>query len=239
MISIFRSPPLSTERKSLANLRSKNTVRSQRTDPNTLEAVAVIKPNLGVSEDKIKDITERIRLSILTQLKDETDIAKELARQQGLREGRAEALVEARKEYAEELNRIRLISEQVLATTATKLDGLEDVVVSIAFGAVCKILGDLDGTKDAVDAIVKQALKESDGKDAVIVRLHPADLNALRENDAITVCKDRRSEVGWVADASLLHGGCVVEINGGTLDARLTSQLEVLKQALVSARNSK
>jgi flagellar biosynthesis/type III secretory pathway protein FliH len=42
--------------------------------------------------------------------------------------------------------------------------------------------------------------------------------------------------VHWAADKSIELGGCVIETDGGTLDARLETQVEGLRAALVAAR---
>ena len=244
MVSILRSPEISANKQSLANLRSKSMIRPSKPSApvvskvdESFESTANIKAI--PDEEKIKEITEKMRASILAQLKDEVESAKELARQRGLQEGRQAGIEAAKQEFAADLARIHGLSETIKNAVQLNVEGMEDVIVTITFEAVCKIIGKIAHTKDAVQSMVKQVMQECSNANAVLVRLHPADLITLRESGAIDMSDVTQAKVNWIADANLQEGGCKVELEGGVLDARLESQLKALKNALMAARELK
>ncbi len=181
-------------------------------------------------------LVEQVRRSILAQIKSEAEAARELGRQRGLQEGRAAGREESQQAFAAELARVRSISGRLSDALASGIGGLEDIAVAIAFEAICKVLGEAAVTQEGVRAQVRQAAAHAKNKEHVVVRLNAADLSALREAGALNSTLPPDKAVSWVADDSIELGGCVVETDGGGLDARLETQLERMRAALLAAR---
>jgi hypothetical protein len=89
-----------------------------------------------------------------------------------------------------------------------------------------------------VKDLVKQAATHALNSEKVVVRLHAADLAMLREAGALDASLPSGALVTWVADKAVALGGCVIETDGGELDARLETQIDRLRSALVIARKS-
>jgi flagellar assembly protein FliH len=87
-----------------------------------------------------------------------------------------------------------------------------------------------------VRAQVRQAAAAAKNKERLVVRLHPADLSALRAAGALQTILPAEQAVSWVADNSIELGGCVVETDGGGLDARLETQIDRMRTTLLAAR---
>ncbi|WP_222612499.1 FliH/SctL family protein [Undibacterium flavidum] len=187
-------------------------------------------------EEKIKEITEKARAAILTQLKDEVDSAKEVARQRGFLEGKQAGIDEAKREFAAQLKDIEALSTKVQTALKNNVLDLEDIAVAVTFEAVCKMMGASAHSCDAVRAMVKQVLKQCANSSELVVHLHPADLRILREQGVPDFADQTQAKVSWIADTSLQLGGCTVEVDGGVLDARLETQLGALKSILLAAR---
>ncbi|MGC7940560.1 FliH/SctL family protein [Pandoraea pneumonica] len=62
--------------------------------------------------------------------------------------------------------------------------------------------------------------------------MHPDDLGWLRETSTA-------GDPQWVGDDSVMLGGCIVETDAGTLDARLEAQLEAVARALGDVRKAR
>ena len=176
------------------------------------------------------------RESVLAQFKQEAEAARELGRQRGLQEGRVTGAEEARRDAAAELVRIRSLAEKLQGALDDGIRGMEDVAVAIAFEAVCKLLGTAAVTPDGVRALVRQAASHVGAAERIVVRLHPGDLAALQAAGTLDTHLAQAGSVTWSADPSIELGGCVVETDGGTLDARLETQLEALRTTILAAR---
>ena len=187
-------------------------------------------------ELRTQDRVDQVRRSILTQIKAEADAARELGRQRGLHEGRAAGREESQQSFAAELAGIRSIAGKLNDALVSGIGGMEDLAVAIAFEAICKVLGEAAVTLEGVRAQVRQATAHVKNTERVVVRLRPEDLSALREAGAVNSMLPTGKAVSWVADDSIELGGCVVETDGGALDARLETQIERMRAALLAAR---
>ena len=188
------------------------------------------------SAEDLKAMIEAARLSVLAQLKEEVEAAREMARQRGLQEGRAEGLEESRQTFAKEIARLKTLTESIPKMFETQVHALEDVLVDIAFQAVCKVLGPAAITVDGIQAMVQQATSQTLAQEKMRVRLHPADLALLVKADVLNN-NSPHVKAEWLADKRVELGGCMLETNGGELDARLETQIDKLRTVLLQARS--
>lgn len=233
MTSILRSPAISPETRKLTSRRASIApVAAAPVEPIAAPAAA---PKAAAIPN-IEALLAQARESVLAQFKQEAETARELGRQRGLQEGRVAGAEEVRREAETELARIRSISTELQRALDTGIRGIEDVAVAIAFEAVCKMLGSAAASRDGIRALVHEAAAHAAGAQQVTVRLHPGDLAALQAAGGMEGALASGARVQWVADKSIELGGCVVETDGGTLDARLETQVERLRATLLAAR---
>jgi flagellar assembly protein FliH len=228
--SIIRSPLMLAGKRKLAG--------SSDFQPATPNPAPAAIPPVDVAAQRAADLLEQARHSVLAQIKSEAQAARDLGRQRGLQEGRAAGEAESRQAYAAELTRVRSLAGKLSDALATGIGGVEDLAVAIAFEAVCKILGEAAISADGVRAQIKQAAAHAKTNERLVVRLHNADLDALRTAGALDAILAADTTVSWVADSSIELGGCVVETAGGVLDARLETQIDRMRTALLAARQT-
>jgi flagellar assembly protein FliH len=178
---------------------------------------------------------EKIEAALRREFEERAERAADEARvrghAEGVEQGRAEALREAREQGD--------AATRALAAVATRaereIEGMHDVIVGIAFEAVCKMLGARALERDAVAAMVREVVARVKQDEAILVRLHPQDCALLR-GLAGDIGGERNFKVELVADEKIALGGCMVETEGGLLDARIETQMERLRAALLEAR---
>jgi flagellar assembly protein FliH len=129
-----------------------------------------------------------------------------------------ESLVEAlRTQYEQEQARLAALCVDIVATAFTK------------------VAGPLLASREAAYAAVAEALARAKAGHELTVRISPVDLPVLepqREQLAALVC----APLTLVADPQVVLGGCVIESQPGTLDARLEVQLQGLYDTLRAAK---
>lgn len=159
---------------------------------------------------------------IVTEAHAEAEAIRERAREEGRAEGRAEVaalLVRARQEVD------RRIAE------ADK--ELRVLAVGIAERLVRRHLA-LD--PETVADIAKAALDEARGRHEFVLRVHPDDVATLeRERPGLLSRLSVSAHILIRADDGIERGGCVVETDVGTVDARLSTQLAAIQRALEEA----
>lgn len=164
--------------------------------------------------DRIRKEAEKIKARIEAEMKRKVE--------EGLQEGKEEGLATFTKEIKEARELKRKIIENA-----------EPEIMKLVFEVAEKVVGDLvHKHKDAVRAIVHQALEHSLG-DKITVRMNPADLIRLSEEDrTFKDVLDRTKHIYFKEDESIDKGGCIVETEIGTIDAQLDTQLKAIRKAL-------
>jgi len=241
MVSIIRSAVISDEKRKLlprstniSELDLPEALPEELTGQTIRSPSTVASQNLGA--DALNSAVEQARHTVLTQIKVEAEAARELGRQRGLREGRLTGVEEVKQEFASEIGRVRSIADKLPQALKDGITDHEDTLVAIAFEAVCKILGDAAVTHDGVRAIVRQAATRTPAAKKITVRLHAADLALLTKAEILDAVLPSGITVSWAADKHVSLGGCLIEGDGGTLDARLETQIDRVRETLVTAR---
>ena len=167
---------------------------------------------------------------------------------------RCEAEQKVREAYAEGLRRgLEAAKEQYLASVAESaaalkaaadgfvrvreefLRSLEPQVVELALDIARRIVQrEVRDDSGIVLRTVRRALDILTERESVIVRIHPSDAEALR-NEKITLLEefDGVRQMTLQTDASLSPGGCVVETDLVEIDGRLEAQWEAIRAALL------
>lgn len=126
--------------------------------------------------------------------------------------------------------RLRLVRErdEVLARA-------EAQVVDIALAAAKHLVGEaLAADPSRIVGIVRPLVERARHAARVTLRIHPDDHAALADACAtLGGAEGLPSAIVIVTDASVTRGGCVVETDAGTLDARLEVRLGALREALL------
>ena len=153
------------------------------------------------------------------------------AREQGLQQGRAAA----EAQFKQQLQTLHALIESIQSGRQGYVNDLGDAAAEIVFAAVAKILGDGFEPSVAV-AAVREAIRCSRERGRLLIRVAPEDFKLLSSYRAELLEGASTSDVELVADEQVKCGGCVLEGASGTLDARLETQMQRLREALVRAR---
>jgi flagellar assembly protein FliH len=157
---------------------------------------------------------------------------------QGFAEGQAHGEAAAREQAAGDLAAAAGRAEDMLAVArkqaTEELQAAERQLVELALAVAAKILA-REGAENptAVLPMVKEALAKVRDQEQVTVRVNPASydfLLAARPELQAALAGDVALTVA--ADSSLKEGDCVVETPFGTVDARIDTQLELVRAAL-------
>lgn len=233
MGSILRSPAISDQRRKLSS-------KPQLTpsSPVQLPAAPPVPPATPVNPaPDLEMLMAQVRTEARAALQKEADTIREQARQQGLNEGRQAAAEELRRNTAAAVTELQAVAQNLAAGLQAGLRELEPLAVAIAYEAAGKMLGEVAHLQDGIQGLVRQALAQVVSAESVTVRLGRRDLATLRDAGVLEAEFATGSALLWQADDSIAGGGCIIETGGGDLDARLETQFERLRQALLKARN--
>lgn len=141
------------------------------------------------------------------------------ARTQGFEEGYQEGMGQA---------------TELIATTqdlrARMLADAEPQLLQLAFEAVKKVIGHA-AREGVVKDVVREALDSVVGQ-AIIIRIHPEDRSFVEASQCLTEARQRLGALIQIKeDATIGQGGCIIDSEVGTVDARLEVQLAALEKA--------
>ncbi|HQU82905.1 MAG TPA: FliH/SctL family protein [Pyrinomonadaceae bacterium] len=171
----------------------------------------------------------------------------------------AARIIEEAEEFAAELRREaredaeKLRSEAYRAGTETALAEFENIslemneirervwretekdLLRLAVRLAEKIVGrEIKKDSKTVVDIVSAALQNARQQEKLTVRVNPADLLTVEAEMERFSSATRVRYLDFIADPRVSIGGCLIESEVGTIDARLETQLRVLERALVS-----
>ncbi len=110
------------------------------------------------------------------------------------------------------------------------LGDLRAHVAALAVAVAQHVVGREVAADDAlVVALVARAVAEFPAQEALVARVHPADLDALK---AAWAGAAREGEVRWTPDARVARGGALIEGRERIVDGRVDAALERLYRAL-------
>jgi flagellar biosynthesis/type III secretory pathway protein FliH len=159
--------------------------------------------------------------------------ALEQAARRGYEEGRQRGEADGRRALDADVARVRALLDELQQVRSQVLDAAEDTVVEIAFAAICRLAGTEAASRDVAAHAVRQACAELRTGDALTVLVHPGDLAQLVSQ------LERPPGVNLVASPAIGVGGCMIDGVAGTLDARLETQLDQLRLALLRVRSAR
>ncbi len=207
-------------------------------------AVAVAVPAVAAvsSEERdayaaaVKEVKEQKAQLLLAMEKLEDDKAVTLAEaeRRGLASGKEEGERQALVQVAGKLELLATLVEALETSRLNTLEQTEDMLVEVAYTAVCRIVGNAAATPAGLLEIVRGIARDGHAASKLCIRLHPQDLKMLQEEDGIL---DARMTLQ--ADSTVELGGCMVDSDKGTLDARLETQLQRLAEVLSSVRRGR
>jgi flagellar assembly protein FliH len=171
------------------------------------------------------------------ELLEETRLAREQAVNEGYRDGFEHGSRTAQEALDDKRHALETLLGSAHASLHGQISGLEDVIVSLAFEALSKILGAALHDRDGVRAVVQEVIGRAKNAEPLTIRVSPSDYYLLVQ-DQVSL-QPHNPKLAVVPDERVGMGGCLVETSGGTLDGRLETQLQLLKEALLLAKRQR
>ncbi len=135
---------------------------------------------------------------------------------------------DALAEFEQTLLEIKEIREKVLRET-------EKDILKLAVRLAEKIVGrEIEEDQTAIRDIVSAALLNARQKERITIRVNPADLSKVQNETEQFKSIAQTKFLDFVADPRVEKGGCLIESEVGTVDARLETQFRVLERALLA-----
>ncbi len=147
----------------------------------------------------------------------------------------AQSITQARQQgHADGLAQTHDLEEKVAHLSEGLLREVEAQAVEASIKIARSLIqAELDAHPESIVSVVRQALSSSRQQREVNIRVNPVHAETLKDNKRELVdVLGRAKDVDVREDADLEPGGCMVETEIGTIDARLETQFEALVRQL-------
>lgn len=190
-----------------------------------------------------EQIERQVRGELEQRLREILDSERAAARTDGyangLAEGRAAAAAESSKLQQQLQERFANVISALERNHAAGWERLQAAAGEIAFTAVCRLVGRKAASEQFVLGLIEQACVPLRMETSAAIRMHPRDLQLLRDLLHEGELRVRGLGLKVIADESLQIGGCVIESATGEYDGGLEQQLRRLHAIVTSQDTSK
>lgn len=164
------------------------------------------------------------------------EIEKQQAREAGLAEGLEKGKQTVIAELENVIQKLRHAYMDIEKYRKALYQKAEKETVDLSLAVARKIIGqEIALDRQIVLNVVKGALDKVIDHDKVKIRINPQDLDAVQTALYEFIPHVEKLEnVNFESDAAITPGGCVVETNFGTVDARLENQVEQIESAFTA-----
>lgn len=130
--------------------------------------------------------------------------------------------------------------ENVVATAKIRehaVNEAEEQIIELSVAIARRIIGkELASREDAVIDIVESGIRHVRHKHKLLIRVNPLDVETVVLESERLEKRTGGRYIDVVPDTDVAAGGCIIESESGTVDARVETQLRVLQRGLLKVR---
>lgn len=189
-----------------------------------------------VATTLVHDAEERAAL-LLEEAAGRSLLIHEQAYTEGYAAGDHDGRIAAREEVLGALAVLQAAGREAHALRDEIVRGAEREILELSLEVAHAVVGDAARASSAVAIeVLDRALARTGALNVLRIRVHPADRDALTAHLAETR-GDAAAHWELLPDGTITVGGCVIDVEGGEIDARLDVQLEQIARALRELAN--
>ncbi|WP_404330213.1 FliH/SctL family protein [Mesobacillus maritimus] len=158
------------------------------------------------------------------------------ASEQGYQEGFQQGMLQAEAEFQQKRQEMQQLLETAYEERNQIIQQSELFLLSLSVKIAEKVIkGELKQHNEQLLNLVKQALKQVEEKEDVVIQMAPEDYPVLLPfMDELKPYVGPDSELKVIPVPHFTKGGCMIHTESGSYDVTVTSQLEEIKQHLLA-----
>ncbi|MCB0191850.1 MAG: hypothetical protein KDJ65_07900 [Anaerolineae bacterium] len=215
-------------------------VKSTPILPDLPELIEPVDTNVAAAEENLQEDASNLIAEaqahvekMLNQAEVKIEIWKEEAQKEGWETGYAQAKHDVEEKLANSLTTVHNLAQAAVEAKILLLKDSQTEIEHLAIAIAEKIIGkELTVNPKVISDIVVQAIEAADIQGACSIKVNPQDHEILEPLwEAIPSFQSPDNAWQLVADKRVRRGGCLIEVNGGVVDAQIESQLAEVTSA--------
>lgn len=160
--------------------------------------------------------------------------AREQGREAGYREGFELAEAEVRRQYEQMLQEARAIIESAVANKQQLIQESEPFLIELSCAIAEKIVGrQLSIEPEWTLDLIRNVLRRRKEQGVITLCVAPGQFQFVTDaREELMLAVDSQAEIQIIPDPSVRDHGCVVRSSFGSIDARIDTQLDEIKNQL-------
>lgn len=184
-----------------------------------------------VEGQSIKSMAEQEARRIIDEARAEASRILEEERGKGFELGRAEAF----KQLAENIKEAQQVIEQAKQQRNAIIKAAVPEILKLSLKVSAQVIKtELISNQDIVMTILRDAIEKISDNEQVVIKVSQHDLQHVRNNRDLIIDLVEAKNLSIVADKHVNDGGCVIETKLGYIDAKVSTKLEMIENALLS-----
>lgn len=214
----------------LANIRQKELTADRLVNEAKINS-EIIQQNARAEAEKILQDAQQQADEIKAQ-------AKEEGRQEGLEQGRMEGAEQIKQEQQQIILDANAKAQETMAATRSEyletITKAENIIAEMVLQIASKVLPQhFIDVPQIILPLVQSAIEKVKDQPQVAVHVSPDSYGlVLMARSELQAGLEGKAELTVISDESLHNGDCLVESPNGTVDAKLSTQLELIEQAV-------
>lgn len=160
--------------------------------------------------------------------------AREQGREAGYREGFEQAEAEVRRQYEQMLQEARAIIESAVSNKQQLIQESEPFLIELSCAIAEKIVGrQLSIEPEWTLDLIRNVLRRRKEQGVITLCVSPGQFQFVQDaREELMLAVDSQAEIQIIPDPSVRDHGCVVRSSFGSIDARIDTQLDEIKNQL-------
>jgi len=199
-----------------------------------VEKAKVKEAEIFASREKDIRAKEEEARQLMVKVQREVDDLKEDARKAGNQQGYQDGYNDGKAEMERLIDRLKVIIQAAIDKRKEIIEDSEEQIVRIILLMARKVVKHItDKDEKVVIENIKAALQKVQGKEQIIIRVNSKDLEMTTEHkeEFIAMIEDLKF-IKILEDSRVDRGGCVIETDFGSIDARIATQLEEMEDKI-------
>ncbi len=199
------------------------------------DQAAVIKNTAELNASDVVSKAKAEAEDIIRHAHDEEQHIFDMAQKDGFSKGHDEGYKVGSAESDRLVERLHKIIDSVQDKRQEILDGTEQQIVDLVLLMTRKIVKVIsENQRNVVMSNIVHALRKVKGRGDVLIRVNMAELALTSEHTKeFLQAVENVKNITIVEDSAVDKGGCIIETDFGSIDARISSQLGELEQKIL------
>ncbi|MCQ2594670.1 MAG: flagellar assembly protein FliH [Treponemataceae bacterium] len=195
----------------------------------------VLKNQAAAEAEKLLKDAKAEAEAILAEAKQSQENITNNAYKTGYEEGHEEGFKEGKAEAERLVDRLHLMIEKIMDKREQILSETEQQIVDLVLLMTRKVVKVIsENQRNVVMSNIVHALRKVKGRGDVLIHVNMAELALTTEHSKEFLSSvENVKNITIVEDSAVDKGGCIIETDFGSIDARISSQLSELEQKIL------